>query len=61
MIEGKRVAILVEVNLDAIPGHFDNVQDYIKLLESYLNQVVPHYEPTVREIIDYPEPRASRR
>jgi hypothetical protein len=52
-MEGKRVAILVEVNLDAVPGHFDNVQDYIKLLERFLDQTVPHYEPTVREVVDY--------
>jgi len=61
-MEGKRVAILVEVNLDAIPGHFDNVQDYIKLIESFLDRTVPHYEPTVQEVIDFvPAPRASRR
>lgn len=52
-MEGKRVALIVEVNLDLVPGHFDNVQDYIKLLQSFLDQTVPHYEPTVREVIDF--------
>lgn len=60
-MQGKRVAILVEVNLDQVPGHFHQVEDYVKLLQSYLDQTVPHYEPTVREVIDFPAPRASRK
>lgn len=51
-MQSKRVAVIVEVDLDLVPGHFDNVQDYIKLLQSYLDHVVPHYNPTVREVIE---------
>lgn len=51
-MQGKRVAVIVEVNLDPVPGHFDNVQDYVKLLQSYLDHVVPHYNPAVREVVD---------
>jgi len=62
-MQGKRVSILVEVNLDAVPGHFDNVQDYIKLLKTFLDKTVPHYYPSVREVIDEAEyeARASRK
>jgi hypothetical protein len=44
----ERVTIIVEVNLDPIPGACDNVQDFVTMIQRDLNSRVPHYNPTVR-------------
>lgn len=47
-MQGKRIKIEVEVNLDQVPGWGYDPQDFVKLIEKHLNQAVPHYMPKVR-------------
>jgi hypothetical protein len=41
----KRVSIVVEVDLDPLPGQCDSLESWIKILEFMLPA---HYNPTVR-------------
>lgn len=42
-----RVKIIVEVNTDLVHGWGYEPQDYVDLVQKYLNQVIPHYKPSV--------------
>lgn len=39
--------VKVSVNLDPVPGKFDNPSDFHQLTIDMFNQMVPHYKPEV--------------
>ena len=47
-MDRERVTIVVEIDLDPVPGTFDNVRDFVKLIQNNLEATVPHYHPCVK-------------
>jgi hypothetical protein len=47
IMERERIQILIEVDLDPIPGWGNNPNDYVRLLERLLADRIPHYNPVV--------------
>lgn len=43
-----RLALSVLVNTDPVPGWGYDPQDWVTLLQKYLDEIVPHYDPKVR-------------
>jgi hypothetical protein len=42
-----RAKIQVEVDTDQVPGWGYDPKDYVDLIQKYLNEVIPHYNPKV--------------
>ena len=42
-----KVRLMVEANLDPVPGWGDNPEDWRALVQRLLDDAVPHYHPTV--------------
>jgi len=52
----KRVRIVVEVNLDQVPGLFYEGQDFVSLIE----RSIPHYyDPNVKLVGSFPPERKA--
>lgn len=49
-MDGERVKILVEVNLDPVLGRFNEPADFVALIQSNLDNQIPHYKPTVKHL-----------
>lgn len=43
-----RVKITVEVDTDQVPGWGYDPKDYVDHIQRYLDQTIPHYNPTVK-------------
>ena len=43
----QRSRLVVEIDIDPVPGWGDNAEDHRRLVESLLSEAVPHYNPTV--------------
>jgi hypothetical protein len=43
-----RVKIIVEVNTDQVPGWGYDPEDYVRHIQKYLDQTIPHYKPEVK-------------
>lgn len=56
----RRIRILVEVNIDPVPGWGNDPQDHVKHIEHYLNQTIPHYKPVVTLVAVPTEPTDDR-
>lgn len=46
-MDRERIQIIVEVDIDPIPGWGNDPQDYVKMLEKSLSDRIPHYNPRV--------------
>jgi len=46
----EKSVIEVKIRLDPREGWGHNPEDHLRLIQSYLNQTVPHYKPEVRLI-----------
>lgn len=46
-LRGKRVALLVEVNLDPVPGWGNTADDFRAGIQRLLDDSIGHYNPTV--------------
>jgi hypothetical protein len=46
-LRGKRVTLLVEVNLDPVPGWGNSAEDFRAYLQRNLDDGIGHYHPTV--------------
>lgn len=46
-MDRERIQILVEVDIDPIPGWGNDPQDYVTMLEKSLSDRIPHYNPRV--------------
>ena len=55
-MKGKRATIIVEVDLDQVPGWGYDPEDFAKLIRKNLEETVPHYNPSVKvtELDSYP-------
>ena len=42
-----RSRLVVEIDLDPVPGWGDNADDHRALVQRLLDEAVPHYNPTV--------------
>lgn len=42
-----RAAIIVEVDLDPVPGWGNSVEDYVALIQRQLDESIPWYHPNV--------------
>lgn len=42
-----RIRLVVEVNLDPVPGWGNGPEDYRALTQRLLDNAIPHYKPTV--------------
>lgn len=47
-MDRERVTIIVEIDLDPVPGTFDDVRDFVSLIQQNLEATVPHYHPCVK-------------
>lgn len=56
---GKRIQILVEVNMDPVPGWGNDPFDYVKLIEKMLSDRIPHYNPVVTLLEENVEEEAT--
>lgn len=45
--EKRRSRLVVEIDLDPVPGWGDNAEDHRALVQRHLDDAVPHYHPTV--------------
>jgi hypothetical protein len=45
--EKRRSRLIVEINLDPVPGWGDNAEDHRALVQRLLDDAVGHYHPTV--------------
>lgn len=43
-----RTQILVEIDLDPVPGWGNDPQDYVNHIQQMLKQSIPHYHPEVK-------------
>lgn len=48
----RRSRLVVEIDLDPVPGWGSTSCDHRNLLEQLLDQSVPHYNPTVEDVTD---------
>lgn len=42
-----RAKILVEIDTDMVPGWGFHPEDYVRHIQRYLDQTIPHYNPKV--------------
>lgn len=47
MSERSRSRLVVEIDLDPVPGWGNSPEDHRALVQRLLNDAVPHYNPTV--------------
>lgn len=47
-MDRKRIKILVEVDLDPVPGLFNKPEDWVKFIRRDLEDNTGHYNPTVK-------------
>jgi hypothetical protein len=55
----KRAQILVEVDLDPIPGWGNNPQDFVNYLQRTLDGTLGHYNPTVSLVMSQVSPTTN--
>jgi uncharacterized protein related to proFAR isomerase len=46
-LSNRRVRLVVEADLDPVPGWGDNAEDWRALVQRQLDDAVSHYNPTV--------------
>lgn len=47
----KNVSVItIEIDLDPVPGWGNNPEDHKMMLERYLNETVPHYNPKITSV-----------
>jgi hypothetical protein len=56
----QRAKLLVEVDLDPVPGWGHGVEDWQALLQRSLTQLAPHYNPVVTVLSNEKEQHANR-
>lgn len=50
-LSGKRRSrLLVEIDLDPVPGWGNEPEDHVRLVQRLLDDAVSHYNPTVRRV-----------
>lgn len=47
-MERERVIIIVEVDLDPVPGWGNDPEDYVQHIQRQLDGSIPHYNPVVK-------------
>ena len=47
LLRPRRVRLVVEVNLDPVPGWGNDPEDYRALTQRLLDDSIPHYKPIV--------------
>lgn len=45
-MQRKRVRILVEMDLDPVPGAYNTPEDCAERVQAHLKRITPHYHPT---------------
>ena len=53
-LQGKRVRLVVDVNLDPVPGWGNHVEDFRDAVQRHLDNVMGHYRPRVTIAEDQP-------
>lgn len=56
MPSGRRVAMIVNVNLDPVEGTFHTEEDAHSQIQRILDQTIPHYNPGVSALPAQPTP-----
>lgn len=51
-MERHRVTLIVDIDLDPVPGAFHELEDMRMRVERMLNEAVPWYKPEVKTVTD---------